>query len=61
MHIVEIIESLVVIAAVLVGGGYAIFKLDVFRDLKPHLTVTQTASHRSSWQPIRSHLGYFVA
>ena len=46
MHIVEIIESLVVIAAVLVGGGYAIFKLDVFRDLKPHLTVTQTASHR---------------
>ena len=46
MEIVESIESVVTILAILLGGAYAIFKLGVFRDLKPHLTITQSVSHR---------------
>ncbi len=47
MEIVESIESVVTILAILLGGAYAVFKLGVFRDLKPHLTITQSVSHRS--------------
>ena len=46
MEIIESIESVVTILAIVLGGAYAIFKLGVFRDLKPHLTITQTVSHR---------------
>lgn len=46
MEIIESIESVVTIVAILLGGAYAIFKLGVFRDLKPHLTITQSVSHR---------------
>ena len=46
MEIVASIESVVTILAILLGGAYAIFKLGVFRDLKPHLTITQNVSHR---------------
>ena len=54
METVEIIEpiatvvaSIVTAIAILLGGFYAVFKLRVFRDLKPHLTITQRVSHRS--------------
>ncbi len=47
MEIIKSIESVVTILAILLGGAYAIFKLGVFRDLKPHLTITQSVSHRS--------------
>ncbi len=46
MEIIESIESVITILAILLGGAYAIFKLGVFRDLKPHLTISQEVSHR---------------
>ncbi len=46
MEIIESIESVITILAIVFGGVYAVFKLGVFRDLKPHLTITQNVSHR---------------
>ena len=46
MELVVSIESVVTIFAILLAGAYAIFKLGVFRVLKPHLTITQNVSHR---------------
>ena len=40
------VASIVTAIAILLGGIYAVFKLRVFRDLKPHLTITQRVSHR---------------
>ena len=39
-------QSFVYIAAVLVGGALAVYKLQVFRDLEPHLTISHSVSHR---------------
>ena len=41
-----IAESFFTIAAIVGAGAYAIVKLRVFRDLKPHLTMRQSVSHR---------------
>ena len=40
------VASIVTAIAILLGGFYAVLKLQVFRDLKPHLTITQRVSHR---------------
>ncbi len=45
-ELVGIFQSLITIAAILVGGIFAIFKLQLFRDLQPHLTITQEVSDR---------------
>jgi hypothetical protein len=41
----SIFEAFMMITIV-VGGGFALYKLGVFRDLKPHLTLEQSVSHR---------------
>ena len=35
------------VVTILVGGGFALYKLDVFRDLKPHLALEHNVSHRA--------------
>ena len=44
--LVEIIQLCVVASAILIGGFFALYKLQIFRDLEPHLTVSQKVSHR---------------
>ena len=39
-------QPFITICAIAAGGIVAIYKLRVFRDLEPHLTVLQTISHR---------------
>ena len=41
----SIFEAFMMITIV-VGGGFALYKLGVFRDLKPHLTLEQSVTHR---------------
>ena len=41
-----ILQAVVTAAAVSVGGVYAAYKLQVFRDFAPHLAVTHSVSHR---------------
>ena len=41
----SIFEAFMMITIV-VCGGFALYKLGVFRDLKPHLTLEQSVSHR---------------
>ena len=42
-----VLRSAVYSLAILVAGAVAIYKLQVFRDLEPHLTISQAVSHRS--------------
>lgn len=44
--LVEIIQLFVVASAVVIGGFFALYKLQIFRDFEPHLTVSQKVSHR---------------
>ena len=41
-----ILQAVVTAAAVLVGGVYAAYKLQVFRDFEPHLSISHSLSHR---------------
>ena len=41
-----VLQSFVYVLAILVAGVLAVYKLRVFRDFEPHLTVSQTVSHR---------------
>ena len=34
------------VTTIVVGGGYALYKLGVFRDLKPHLSLEHSVTHR---------------
>ena len=43
---VSILQSVITIFAILVGGAFAIFKLQLFRDFEPHLTISQEITHR---------------
>ncbi len=38
--------ELFMVATILIGGGYALYKLDVFRNLKPHLALEHVVTHR---------------
>ena len=40
------IQSAITSVAIVVGGAFALFKLQVFRTFEPHLTITQEVSHR---------------
>ena len=42
----SIFEAFMMITIV-VGGGFALYKLGVFRDLKPHLSLEHSITHRS--------------
>ena len=43
---VVIVQSVITSAAILLGGAFAFFKLQIFRDLEPHLSISQEVSHR---------------
>ena len=40
------IQSAITSVAIVVGGAFALFKLQVFRTFEPHLTITQEVTHR---------------
>ena len=44
--LIEIVQLFVVASAVVIGGVFALYKLQIFRDFEPHLTVSQEVSHR---------------
>ena len=44
--LINIVQSAVTITAIVAGGIFAVFKLQLFRDFQPHLTITQEVSHR---------------
>ena len=44
--LIEIIQLCVVASAIVIGGSFALYKLQIFRDFEPHLTVSQKVSHR---------------
>lgn len=44
--LIEIIQLFIVASAVVIGGVFALYKLQIFRDFEPHLTVSQEVSHR---------------
>ena len=44
--LVEIIQLFIVASAIVTGGFFALYKLQIFRDFEPHLTVSQEVSHR---------------
>ncbi len=41
-----VLQSFVYVLAILAAGAVAIYKLQVFRDLEPHLTIRHTITHR---------------
>ena len=45
--ILKIIQASVTSVAIVTGGTFAIVKLQVFRDFAPHVTISQTVSHRT--------------
>ena len=44
--IAAIVQSSVAAAAIVTGGIFAYYKLQLFRDFKPHLTISHNISHR---------------
>ena len=43
---INVIQAIVTILAIILGGSWAYFKLQVFRDFEPYLTIDQEVSHR---------------
>ena len=43
---VGVVQAAVTLVAIALGGVFAYYKLDLFRDFQPHLTITQEVSHR---------------
>ena len=43
---VIVVETAVTLVAIALGGVFAFYRLEVFRDFQPHLTITQEISHR---------------
>ena len=44
--VAAIVQSAVAAVAIVAGGVFAYYKLQLFRDLEPHLTITHEVSHR---------------
>ena len=42
-----IVQSWATVAAFMVAGIFAVLRLEIFREFSPHVTITQTVSHRS--------------
>ena len=38
--------DIVTVVAIVVGGSFALYKLQIFRDFEPHLTVSHAVNHR---------------
>ena len=41
-----VLQGYVTVVAIMAGGAFAIYRFRIFRTLEPHITVTQTVSHR---------------
>ena len=41
-----VLQGYVTVVAIMSGGAFAIYRFRIFRTLEPHITVTQTVSHR---------------
>lgn len=46
-NLAAIVQASVTAFAILTGGFFAAYKLEVFRDFAPHLTITHDVSHRA--------------
>lgn len=46
-ELVSILQGSVTAFAILAGGFFAAYKLEVFRDFAPHLTITHAITHRA--------------
>lgn len=44
---VNILQSAVTVLAIGFGGAFALYKLEVFRELRPHLRIDESITHRS--------------
>lgn len=44
--IASIVQSFAAALAIVAGGAYAVYKLQIFRTLEPHLTIEHKISHR---------------
>lgn len=44
--IADLVQTALTILALLAGGALAAYKLEIFRDFEPHLTMTHTINHR---------------
>ena len=45
-ELADIFQLIVALIAIVIGGIFALFKLQAFRDFEPHLTVTHKVAHR---------------
>ena len=45
--IADLVQTALTILALLAGGAFAAYKLELFRDFEPHLTISHTINHRS--------------
>ncbi len=45
--VASLAQTLLTILALLVGGAFAAYKLELFRDFEPHLTLSHTINYRS--------------
>ncbi len=43
---VNVVQALVTVVAIGVGGVWAFHKLEIFREFQPHLTISQEVTHR---------------
>ena len=46
-ELVSIVQGSVTAFAILAGGFFVAYKLEVFRDFAPHLTITHAITHRA--------------
>ena len=44
--IADLVQTALTILALLGGGAFAAYKLELFRDFEPHLTISHTINHR---------------
>ena len=44
--IADLVQTGLTILALLAGGAFAAYKLELFREFEPHLTITHTVNHR---------------
>ena len=52
--IAAIIQSSVTVVAIVAGGIFAYYKLQLFRDLEPHLTITHEVSRKGTAMPSKN-------
>ena len=45
--IADLVQTVITILALMGGGAFAAYKLELFRDFEPHLTISHTINHRN--------------